>query len=861
MGEVYRGRDTELNRDVALKVMGERFAEDPDRLARFKREAQLLASLNHPHIASIYGVAEFSGGRALVLELVEGPTLADRIAAGPIPLEEALSIARQIALALEAAHAKGIVHRDLKPANVKVRPDGTVKVLDFGLAKALEPAEPTHSPTAAGSTMTQTGMILGTPAYMSPEQARGAPADKRSDIWAFGCVLYEMLAQRRTFQGETVTDTLELVLTGTARRGTGLPPQTPPAIRRLLRRCLQRDRSRRLADIADARLELDELDSEHSDDASRAAAGRARGGSTFARWLPWGIAAAAVAGVVWLAGGAGRESQVGAAPGVRSSILFEGRLGSATGTTLALSPDGRRLALLLTDSSSHRQLWLRDLDAAEARPLAGTDDATSPFWSPDGRWLAFVVNQKLKKIDPAAGEPVTVCDSALSGGAWSRDDVILFTLSPSQALAQVSAAGGTPSIVTDVDTRTEWRHAFPCFLPDGRHFVFAAMGFGDEVTSHLASLDSRERTRLPVDSPFMHAQEGCLLFAQGSTLMARALDPQSLALVGPAVPITERLRLPGGAGSFVSVYASASANGTLVFQEDPAPGFDLTWFDREGQATGTLGNAADYGDLTLSPDGRQALVSVVEPGTSNRDLWIFDVARNLRTRFTTDPAPETHCIWSPDGGSIVFDSQRAGHRDLYQKRTDGSAEELLLADEFDKNPLGWSPDGQHILYAKRRGAEVNVWVLPVGGDRQPFPFRETTCSFQLGGAFSPDGRWVSFFSNESGRMEVYAAPFPGPGPATQISTEGGWDSRWSRDGKEIFYRHPDGRLIVAAITASDQRLDVGEVKPLFMLPKVGRRYSYDVSPDGQRILAVTQKPGVGSEPLTLMQNWPALVRK
>jgi Tol biopolymer transport system component len=362
-----------------------------------------------------------------------------------------------------------------------------------------------------------------------------------------------------------------------------------------------------------------------------------------------------------------------------------------------------------------------------------------------------------------------------------------------------------------------------------------------------------------MNSTLLQYARGYLLFAHGSALVAQLFDERRHVLLGTAVQITERLRMPNAPSG--SSYASVSAAGTLVFQEDPTPGFDLTWHDREGHRTGTLGSAADYADLTLSPDGRQALVSVAEPGATNRDLWIFDVARGVRTRFTFDPAPETHCIWSPDGRRIVFDSQRKGHRDLYVKAADGTGdEELLLADEFDKNPMGWSPDGRFILYARRNGADAKIWVLPLGGDRRPFPFRQTTAPFQLGGLFSPDGRWVAYFSNESGRVEVYVTPFPGPGPATQISTDGGIDPRWSRDGKEIFYRS-SGRLLAAAVSANGQHFEVGEAKTLFALPRAGRRNSYDVSPDGRRFLAVTQRPQAGSEPLTLVQNWPALLPK
>jgi Tol biopolymer transport system component len=862
MGEVYRARDARLNRDVALKILPEVFAADPDRLARFKREAQVLASLNHPHIAAIYGLEEADGVRALVLELVEGPTLADRIARGPMPVEEALPVARQLTEALEAAHERGIVHRDLKPANIKVRPDGAVKVLDFGLAKALEPApvnaDMSQSPTITSPAMTRMGMILGTAAYMSPEQAKGRAADKRSDNWAFGCVLFEMLTGHRAFSGEGVADTLAFILTKEPAWDL-LPPETPPSIRRLLRRCLERDRTRRLADIADARLDLDEGVADGTGSGA-ALAPPSRSPSTPRRWLPWSIAAASLATTLWLAGITVFDRPAPDTRVVRGSILLPGRLGTRWGGTLganlALSPDGRRLAFVATDTTGHRQLWLRTLDGSAARPLADTEDALSPFWSPDSRWLAFVANGKLKKMDPSGGPAVTLCESAVSGGTWNQGDIILFTQSTTQLLAQVRASGGAPATVTALDAKVEGRHAYPHFLPDGRHFVYVAMGFTEQLAVYVGSLDSTQRSRLPLDAGFVQYAQGFLLFARGSTLMAQPFDERRHALAGVAVPVAEQLRVDApGRGSFFSV----SATGMLVFQEDPSPGNELVWYDREGRPTSTLGTVADYTDLRLSPDGRHALVSIAEPGTTNRDLWIFDVARGLRTRFTSDPAPETHNVWSPDGSRIAFDSRRKGHRDMYQKASNGTGdEEVLLEDEFDKNPTAWSPDGRFILYI-RRSPNPNIWVLPLAGDRKPFPFRETPSS-ELPTAFSPDGRWVAYFSNESGRVEVYVSPFPGPGEKTLVSTAGGQDARWRQDGKEILY-WANNKLMAAAVSADRGRFEVGDVKPLFDLPKVAPRSTYDISPDGQRILAVTQKTQAGLAPLTLVVNWPALLKE
>ncbi len=862
MGEVYRARDTKLNRDVALKILPEHFASDPDRLARFQREARVLASLNHPHIAAIYGLEETNGVRALVLELVEGPTLADRIARGPMPLEEALPIARQITEALEAAHAQGIIHRDLKPANIKLRPDGAVKVLDFGLAKALDRVpdgvDPSQSPTITSPAMTGIGVIMGTAAYMSPEQVKGRTLDQRSDIWAFGCVMFEMFTGRRAFGGEDVAETLAFVLTKEPPWSL-LPSDLPSSVRRLLRRCIVKDRARRLADVADARIELDETAMDEI--ASSAAASRPP--NKIRRWLPWTIAAAFLATTLALGGVMRFGRPAPDTSMLRSSILLPGRLGDRWGGTpganLAVSPDGLRLVFVATDSTGRRQLWMRDLDGTAARPLPDTEDAITPFWSPDSRWLAFVANGKLRKLDPSAGTAVTLCESAISGGAWNRDGIILFTQSSPQSLARVSAEGGASSPVTSLDAKAfEFRHSQPFFLPDGRHFVYVMSGLGEETAVYITSLESQERTQLPVESAFVLYAQGFLLFTRGTTLMAQRFDERSRVLVGEAVPVAEQLRVDW---FLRGRYFTASATGTLLFQEDPFPGYDLVWYDREGRRMGTLGPAADYADVSLSPDARRVLVSIGEPPTMNRDLWIFDVARGIRTRFTVGPEPEAHNIWSPDGSRIVFDSRRKGHRDMYQKASNGvGEEEVLLEDEFDKNPISWSPDGRFIMYIRRSDGTVNLWVLPLDGDRKPFPFRESAF-FDVPGMFSPDGRWVAFGSNESGRTEIYVSPFPGPVEKSQVSVAGGRNPQWRGDGKEIFYLSPDNTLMAVAVSVNRGRFEVGEVKALFELGPVGPRVSYDVSPDGQRILAVKKKTETASVPLTLVINWPALLKQ
>ena len=853
MGEVYRARDAKLNRDVAVKILPESFAADPERIARFRREAQLLASLNHPHIGTIYGFEESHGIGALVLELVEGPTLADRIARGPISLEESIPIARQVADACEAAHAQGIIHRDLKPSNIKLRPDGVVKVLDFGLARATEAttasADASQSPTITSPSMTRAGVILGTAAYMSPEQAKGRVADKRSDIWSFGCVLFEMLTGNRAFGGEDVAETLAFVLTKEPDWNV-LPPDTPPSIRRLLRRSLERDRKRRLADMADVRLELDESVADGAGSEAPSASPR--------RWIPWSIAGVSAGIALWLAVSTVSDRPADNARVVRSFILLPSGLGvrgAISGAALALSADGRRLAFVGTDATGRRQLWMRALDGSSCQPLADTDGAISPFWSPDGRWLAFVADGKLKKLDPSGGQAVTLCESAVSGGAWNRDDIILFTQT-NGSLAQVRASGGAALTVTAVAAE-EYRHVQPFFLPNGQNFGYVALGLGSEVAVYVASLTSGERAQLPLDAIFVQYAQGFLLFSQGNTLMAQRFDEQRSALVGTAVPVAERLRVDYGTRG---KYFSVSATGMLVFQEDPSPGFELVWYDRRGRPTGTLGTAADYSDVSLSPDARRLLVSIGEAGTTNRDLWMFDVVRGIRTRFTVSSEPETHNIWSPDGKRVVYDSLRKGHRDMFQKASDGSGyEEVLLETEFDENPVDWSPDGRFISYLRRSAGKVNIWMLPLEGDRKPFPFRESSFN-EIGGRFSPDGRWVAYFSTESGRAEIYVSPLSRPGEKLQVSTAGGVDALWGPDGKEIFYLS-DGKLMAAAVSTDGDQFRVGEVKPMFELQKIGPRWSYDVSPDGQRFIAVTRKWESVSAPLTLVDNWPELLER
>jgi Tol biopolymer transport system component len=877
MGEVYRATDIKLKRQVAIKILPAALAADPDRLARFQREAEVLASLNHPQIAGIYGLEEGGGITALVMERVEGEDLSQRIARGAIPLDEALPIAKQIGEALEAAHELGIIHRDLKPANIKVREDGTVKVLDFGLAKALDPvgsgadaAALTNSPTITSpAAMTRMGVILGTAAYMPPEQAKGRAVDKRADIWAFGCVVFEMLTGTRAFAGDDVSETLAAVLRAEPE-WKALPAETPAPIRKLLRRCLEKDARRRLQAIGDARLEIEDALAGTAEGQPMAAApARAHRRER----LAWAVASLLL--VVLVASIAiGRVAYLGRAPAsadmraTRFTLTPPDGWSLALGATpsggsiapLAVSPDGRHVAFVAQSREGKSQLWVRSFDTLTARALPGTDDAASPFWSPDSRVLGFFTQGKLKKIDVSGGSSIVLCDvSTPLGGTWGSDGVIVFAPSGSTGLQKVSAAGGAPTAATALGPG-ETYHMRPTFLPDGRHFIYVARNTG---AVYIASLDSTERTRVleRIEGTNVLYAQGHLLFVRGTRLVAEPFDADRRVVTGEAVPVAEEIATSATPyGQF-----SASANGVLVYQTGASLSrTQLVWFDRAGQQTAVLGEPAVYGDVRLSPDGKRAVVSVADPARTTGDLWVFDVARGLRTRFTFDPADDSYPIWSPDGSRIVFSSNRKGPFDLYEKASNGAgAEQLVLSDSVAKNAYSWSPDGRFIAYQSNAGTGSgnDVWVLPLGGDRKPFvvvqtPFNETR------GVFSPDGHWLAHQSTESGRFEVYVVPFPGPGGKWQVSTAGGTEPRWGRDGKELFSLDARNTLTAAAVKGDGASFEVGAVQALFQTrARAGLGSPYDVSADGQRFLINTLPALADAPPFTVVFNWTAGLKK
>jgi Tol biopolymer transport system component len=863
MGEVFRARDTKLNRDVAIKVLPAAFADDPQRLARFTREAQTLASLNHPNIATIHGIEEVpavdgasAGSRALVMELVEGEDLSTHIARGPIPIAEALPIARQIAEALEAAHEQGIVHRDLKPANIKVRADGTVKVLDFGLAKAMDPAgassaDAMHSPTLTARA-TQMGMIIGTAAYMSPEQAKGKTVDKRTDIWAFGVVLYEMLSGTRAFKGEDVSETLASVLKDELSMDA-LPTTTPPRLERLIERCLDRDLKTRLRDIGEARVKIARIETGAPESAvSSPALSTATAVPAWRGALPWAMAGA-FALIAALA--ASRAAPV--LPEMRTEIVTPVTDEPAM---FDLSPDGRQIVFVASGDGASR-LWLRLLATTTAQPLAGTEGARDPFWSPDARSIGFFANGVLRRLDLDGGATRTLAPARYGrGGTWTRDGAIFFWTNPANQLMRVSANGGSLTAVKTVSP-----HSTTYFLPDGKRFVFSGRHGTADAGIHLGAFDGSAPTRLVsgTSSEVYVLPSGWLVWLRANHLVAQRLDVAKAALTGDLVTLAD-----GVAG------VSVSTTGLIAYRTEANIRRQLTWMDRSGKNLGTLGES-DGSIITprISPDGRRVAVSRERQG--NLDIWLLEGER--ASRFTVDPAVDRYGVWSPDGARIAFSSGRTGLTDLYVKSADGTgAEERLVADDSYVTASSWSADGRFILYYTfdSQTGLAQMGILPVTGDRKASLVLSKLYN-ERDPVFSPDGKWVAYQSEESGRPEVYVRAFvpaskpdvlPGFGNPVLVSTAGGVHATWRPDGKELYYLGPRAEMMAAPISVNGSVISPGS--PVMLFPTrtygggtqstpLGRQY--DVAPDGRFLInTVIDAPPT---PITLLQNWNPDVKK
>jgi Tol biopolymer transport system component/predicted Ser/Thr protein kinase len=846
MGEVYRARDTKLKRDVAIKVLPNEFSRHGDRVSRFQREAEVLASLNHPNIAAIYDLQKAGETPFLVLELVEGATLAERVQRGRLPIDEVLHIARGICEALEAAHEKTIIHRDLKPSNVKITPEGKVKLLDFGLARIFE--EPSNTDVSNSPTLMSNvsgGIILGTAAYMSPEQARGEQVDRRADIWAFGCVLYEMLTGRPAFSGETVTDILARVVT-LDPDWTALPAYTPRGIRQVLKRCLRKDRKQRLHDICDARIEIEEAGM----DAEASVASE----STRGAWLAWTVAVvavlvAAVLGAIHL-----REPGPPSPPEIRVEINTPA---TREPHHFAISSDGRQFVFVASGDGAQR-LWLRPLDAATARPLAGTEGAEYPFWSPDSHSIGFFASGKLKRVDIGGGPPQSVTDAPTGrGGTWNRDGTILFAPTNEGPLWRVSAVGGQPVQVTKLDSPRQASHRFPQFLQDGRHFLFFSQGNVEGQGIQLGSLDAGETQRLtPADTAGAYMEPGLLLFNQQGVLVARRLDVTHAALTGDPVTLADSV---GYDSTFNLGGFSVSPGGDVAYRAGGLERRQLTWFDRTGKTVSVVAEPVNTSfNCELSPDGRR--VAVYRNIQSNTDVWLIDVLRSTAQRATFDAAVDSQPVWSPDSTRIAFASNRKGTYNLYIKSTSGaSADELLLESPHINLPMHWSPDGRLLLYTDSDPKTGwDLWALPITGDHKPVPVANTPFE-ERGGQFSPDGHWVAYQSNETGQFEIYVQPFPGPGYRSQVSRAGGTDPRWRHDGKELFFMSPDAKVMAATVQASGATFEAAVPVVLFQTRvatggNFNLKQQYDVSRDGRFLINQTVEEST-TTPITLILNW------
>ena len=857
MGEVYRARDTKLDRDVALKVLPEAFTQDPDRLARFEREAKVLASLNHPNIAAIYGLEESEGIRALVLELVEGPTLADRIKQGPIALDEALPIAKQIAEALEAAHEAGVIHRDLKPANIKVRDDGTVKVLDFGLAKALDPSptgDPSQSPTLTAAA-TQMGVIMGTAAYMSPEQAAGKPVDKRGDIWAFGVVLFEMLTGQRLFTGETVSHVLGAVLQVEPKWDT-LPPST--SLRRLLRRCLEKERKHRLRDVGDAVAELDEaLAASPTDGLDVDVASRR---PDWRHALPLVAVTALVVGMATGLVGWSLRPDPGPPSLVRLTVTLPvsdelSFFGSRPGA--AISADGETLVYTATRDGV-RQIYRRPLNQLDATPIPRTEGAGSPFLSPDGEWLGFEVDDELKRVSLAGGPLATLYDGPLqpTDASWGTNDTIVFGVNTDgNPIIGVPATGGVSEPVTTLE-EGELDHRHPALLPGGTALLFtvASQSAGDRIAVQL--LNSAERRFLLEGSGPRYISSGHMVFARDNALWAVPFDADQLEVTGAPVPVLEGVEIISGFGQF-----SAAQNGSLIYipADETVDPRQLVWVDRGGNEELLAAEPRPYRAVRLSPDGRRVVAEVSEP--DNVDLVVYDLARNTPTRLTSDPTLDIFPVWTPDGTRIVFASTRNGVRNLYWKAADGSgAVERLSTDISNQFPSSFSPDGQTLLFAAFRDT-FDIATLSMDGD-QTVDWLLEGDYHELSPEVSPDGRWLAYSSSESGQGEVYVRRFPNVDEERwQVSADGGVFPMWGPDGRELFYVQGTNALMAVSVD-TDTNFNPGNAALVFEGPYRGgpsggaRARPYDISPDGRRFLMIketTDSPDLSQ--LIVVLNW------
>ncbi len=872
MGEVYRARDTRLERDVAIKVLPEAFAGDAERIARLQREAQVLASLNHTNIAAIYGFENSGRMHALAMELVEGPTLADRIAGGPVPLDETLQIGKQIAEGLEYAHERGIVHRDLKPANVKITPDGLVKLLDFGLAKALvvdgaAASDPANSPTSS-RLATQAGVILGTAAYMSPEQSKGKTVDRRSDIWAFGCLLFEMLTGRRAFGGGTVSETLAAVMRDEPDWSV-LPRSVPPRIRDLLKRCLGKDQKQRLQAIGDARIIIEEAQSgaDAGQDLTlpRAGAGAGRT-AAWTRWAPWAVAAILAAALAAVAivlparlhrpHGTVMHLNLAAQPrhaeADRASAVAISRDGTRVAYVAFQGPESGKSEELASPQAQTFELVVRRLDQLAPTPLLETAGGTAPFFSPDGRWLGFFAGGALKKVSSDGGPPVTVCEvPSIPGASWGDDGFIYFAPSGVAEIRRVPEEGGTPKVVVQAGSgESVASFRWPQVLPGGKTVLFTSAGanwLAQHYRTEACSLDTGKRTVVMNEGAnARYLAPGYLVFTRGDVLMGALFDADGLKVTGPAVPLIEGVTRDEWYGA--ADYA-LSSTGTLIYLTGGVEGdFRLVRVDMAGKVEPLGTQERGFEDLSVSPDGKRIVSTLVE--NASADLWIYDRERDALTRLTQrgdcgDP------LWSPDGNRVIYTSPAS----LYAVTADGSSPPEALNSEGWAQPDSFSPNGGELLYSTFSPAtnDAALWLLPIKASARPkqiFP----GVARVVDARFSPDGRWIAYVSSQSGQAQVYVQAFPDPGERVQASTDGGREPVWAPSGSELYFR--TATKFLAVEVKAQPALTVGKPRLLFEGEFRLSHHDYGILPDGRHFIMI-QPVGGKRKPaeLQVVVNW------
>jgi eukaryotic-like serine/threonine-protein kinase len=859
MGEVYKARDTRLGRDVAVKVLPQHMSASPELRQRLDREAKTISQLSHPHICMLHDVGHQDGTDYLVMEYLEGETLADRLGKGAaLPVEQALKIAVEIAGALDTAHRIGIVHRDLKPGNIMLTKSG-VKLLDFGLAK-LQAAAPgavsgvTSIPTALQESepLTTRGTILGTFQYMSPEQLEGREADARSDIFAFGCVLYEMLTGQKAFSGKSQASLIGSIMHSEPPSITSLRPMVSPALDRVVRGCLAKEPEHRWNTAHDVMLQLQWI-AEGGSLAGIPAPVAARRKNR--EKLAWGVVAAALLAAAALAVGFVRR-----APKPPRTVRFEVATPEDITAidTPRISPDGRYLAFNANDAGGKSRIWVRPLNALSAQPLAGTEGTTRPFWSPDSRFLGFVAEGKLKKVEVTGGPPQKICDAPTgSDGTWSSEGVILFDGQSNDPIYRVPAAGGTPVVAVKADpARKETTVAWPEFLPDGRHFLYMATGQKPEDNAYrIGSLDSKEtRAVASAQTLVTFAPPGYLLFVRDKTLVAQPFDAKAGKTTGEPIPLAEHI----GTNSVGLARFSVSHNGTLAYRTGES-GDRMLWIDRNGKELDSVGDPGEYHNPKISPGADRLAFDLADPRSGKSDIWIRDLSRGVSSRLTFGKGDAFCSVWSPDGKRIAFSNDREGSTDIYDKASDGQGEEkLLLKSDEAKVVCDWSRDGRFIAFMSQgKGTNWDIWTLPTSEGAKPSVFLKTPFA-ELLPTFSPDVRFLAYMSNESGRQEVYVQSFPGPGGKWQISTAGGVEPQWRADGKEIYYRAPDQKVMAVEIR-TDGGFQAGVPKALFTGRfESGRaRNKYLPAADGRRFLTVSPLGREAMTPTTVVLNWAA----